>query len=172
MFPESELLGVDIVVPDITYLIENKTARPGDHPHARARRPHRRPALDSLRAQRPGLRHGVHPGLRRRQARRARLLDDTELIEIVPGEKFTLGPFTIEPIRVTHSLVDCVALAIETPVGVDRPYRRLQDRSLAARRQGLRPASLSPNTASAACWRCCRTPPTWIAPATRPASGQ
>src|SRR6185503_7783 len=40
------------------------------------------------------------------------------LIEITPKEKFTLGPFTIEPIRVTHSLVDCVALAIETPVGV------------------------------------------------------
>ena len=35
-----------------------------------------------------------------------------------PKEKFTIGPFTIEPIRVTHSLVDCVALAIETPVGV------------------------------------------------------
>src|SRR5208282_1592558 len=32
--------------------------------------------------------------------------------------KFSLGPFTIEPIRVTHSLVDCVSLAIETPVGV------------------------------------------------------
>jgi mRNA degradation ribonuclease J1/J2 len=47
-----------------------------------------------------------------------KLLDETDLIEITPKEKFTLGPFTIEPIRVTHSLVDCVALAIETPVGV------------------------------------------------------
>ena len=47
-----------------------------------------------------------------------KLLDEIELIEIAPKEKFTLGPFTIEPIRVTHSLVDCVALAIETPVGV------------------------------------------------------
>ena len=46
------------------------------------------------------------------------LLDEIELVEIAPREKFTLGPFTIEPIRVTHSLVDCVALAIETPVGV------------------------------------------------------
>jgi ribonuclease J len=46
------------------------------------------------------------------------LLDETELIEITPKEKFTIGPFTIEPIRVTHSLVDCVALAIETPVGI------------------------------------------------------
>ena len=46
------------------------------------------------------------------------MLDEIELIEIAPKEKFTIGPFTIEPIRVTHSLVDCVALAIETPVGV------------------------------------------------------
>jgi ribonuclease J len=47
-----------------------------------------------------------------------KLLDDAELIEIEPKRKFHLGPFTIEPLRVTHSLVDCVALAIETPVGV------------------------------------------------------
>ena len=46
------------------------------------------------------------------------LLDETTLIEIAPKQKFTIGPFTIEPIRVTHSLVDCVALAIETPVGI------------------------------------------------------
>ena len=47
-----------------------------------------------------------------------RLLDEIELIEITPGQKFQLGIFSIEPIRVTHSLVDCVALAVETPVGV------------------------------------------------------
>jgi ribonuclease J len=46
------------------------------------------------------------------------LLDETELVEIVPREKFTIGPFTIEPIHVTHSLVDAVSLAIETPVGI------------------------------------------------------
>ena len=46
------------------------------------------------------------------------LTDAVELVEIRPKEKFTIGPFTIEPIRVTHSLVDCVALAIHTPVGV------------------------------------------------------
>ena len=46
------------------------------------------------------------------------LLDDADLIEMLPGKRFTLGPFSIMPIRVTHSLVDCVALAIHTPVGV------------------------------------------------------
>src|SRR5213075_2641483 len=46
------------------------------------------------------------------------LLDDAELIEIEPNERFSIGPFTIRPIRVTHSLVDCVALAIHTPIGI------------------------------------------------------
>ena len=46
------------------------------------------------------------------------LLDDADLIEMIPGKRLTLGPFSIMPIRVTHSLVDCVALAIHTPVGV------------------------------------------------------
>ena len=46
------------------------------------------------------------------------MLDDAELNEIRPGERFKVGPFTINPIRVTHSLVDCVALAVHTPLGV------------------------------------------------------
>ncbi|HEY8998002.1 MAG TPA: ribonuclease J, partial [Edaphobacter sp.] len=46
------------------------------------------------------------------------LLDDADLQEIIPGHRVTIGPFSIMPIRVTHSLVDCVALAIHTPVGV------------------------------------------------------
>ena len=46
------------------------------------------------------------------------LLDDAVLNEIRPGERFKIGPFTINPIQVTHSLVDCVALAIHTPIGI------------------------------------------------------
>ena len=46
------------------------------------------------------------------------LLDNADLREIRPGERFKVGPFTIHPLQVTHSLVDCVALAIHTPLGV------------------------------------------------------
>ena len=39
-------------------------------------------------------------------------------VRSVPGESFKIGPFTVHPIQVTHSLVDCVALAVHTPLGV------------------------------------------------------
>jgi ribonuclease J len=118
MFPESELLGVDIVVPDISYLVENKACvgaiilTHGHQDHIGGL-----PWLLSelkvpVYATEFTLAY-VEGNLEENQ-----LLDETELIEIAPKEKFTIGPFTIEPIRVTHSLVDCVALAIETPVGI------------------------------------------------------
>ena len=46
------------------------------------------------------------------------LLDKVELRTIKQRQKFTLGPFEIEFIHVSHSLIECVALAIRTPVGV------------------------------------------------------
>jgi len=46
------------------------------------------------------------------------LLDQADLREIRSGESFKIGAFTVHPIQVTHSLVDCVALAIHTPLGV------------------------------------------------------
>src|SRR6516164_8134605 len=118
MFPESELLGVDIVVPDITYLVENKekvraivlTHGHEDHigglPWILSEIKVPVYATEFTLAYVEGKLEEHH------------LLDETELIEIAPKQKFTIGPFIIEPIRVTHSLVDCVALAVETPVGI------------------------------------------------------
>ena len=118
MFPEAELLGVDIVVPDISYLIENR---------------------DKVRALILTHGHEDHIGgvpwflselnipvygteftlaLVEGKLEEHGLLDDAELIEMRAGGRFTIGPFTIHPIRVTHSIVDCVALAIHTPLGV------------------------------------------------------
>ena len=118
MFPEAELLGVDIVVPDITYLIENKEHVRGiilTHGHE--------DHIGGLPWILSELKVPVYAteftlAYVEGKLEEHELLDETTLIEITPREKFSIGPFTVEPIRVTHSLVDCVALAVETPVGV------------------------------------------------------
>jgi ribonuclease J len=118
MFPDSDQLGVDIVVPDITYLAENREYVRGvvlTHGHE--------DHIGGL----PWILREINVPVYGTEFTLAyvegkleehKLLDRAELIEMAPGRKFSIGPFTIEPIRVTHSLVDCVALAIETPVGV------------------------------------------------------
>ncbi|HEV2462956.1 MAG TPA: ribonuclease J [Acidobacteriaceae bacterium] len=118
MFPESELLGVDVVVPDISYLVENRQHVRGiilTHGHE-----DHIGGLPWILSELNVPVYGTEFTLAYVEGKleEHKMLDDSELIEIAPGEKFSLGPFTIEPIRVTHSLVDCVALAIETPVGI------------------------------------------------------
>ncbi len=118
MFPETELLGVDIVVPDITYLVENRECvRAIVLTHGHEDHIGGLPwILSELNV--PVYATEFTLAYVEGKLEEHKLLDQAELIEIEPKHKFTIGPFTIEPIRVTHSLVDCVALAIETPVGV------------------------------------------------------
>jgi len=118
MFPETELLGVDIVVPDISYLVENKeNVRAIILTHGHEDHIGGLPwILSELKV--PVYATEFTLAYVEGKLEEHELLDETTLIEITPREKFTIGPFTIEPIRVTHSLVDCVALAIETPVGI------------------------------------------------------
>ena len=118
MFPEAELLGVDIVVPDISYLTENRdkvraiilTHGHEDHIGALPW------VLTELNVPVWGTEFTL--AYVEDKLDEHGLLDDAELREIRPGERFKVGPFTIHPIQVTHSLVDCVALAIHTPLGV------------------------------------------------------
>jgi ribonuclease J len=118
MFPEEELLGVDIVVPDISYLTENRSKvraillTHGHEDHIGG--------LPWILSELNVPVYGTEFTLAMAEGKldEHRLLDDADLIEMIPGKKFQLGPFTIQPIHVTHSLVDCVALAIHTPVGV------------------------------------------------------
>ena len=118
MFPESELLGVDVVVPDITWLLENKEKVRGillTHGHE-----DHIGGLPWILSELNVPVYGTEFTLAYVEGKldEHKMLDDTELVEMIPGGKFSLGPFTVEPIRVTHSMVDCVALAITTPVGV------------------------------------------------------
>jgi ribonuclease J len=118
MFPEAELLGVDIVVPDISYLIENRqrvraiilTHGHEDHIGALPW------ILSELNVPVWGTEFTL--ALLEDKLEEHGLLENADLREIRPGERFKAGPFTIHPIHVTHSLVDCVALAIHTPLGV------------------------------------------------------
>src|SRR5208283_5279235 len=117
MFPESELLGVDIVVPDITYLIENK-----QHVRAIVLTHGHEDHIGGLPWILSELKVPVYAteftlAYVEGKLEEHALLDNAVLNEIKAGERFKIGPFTINPIQVTHSLVDCVALAIHTPLG-------------------------------------------------------
>src|ERR1700686_4706843 len=118
MFPEAELLGVDIVVPDISYLLENRQKVRGivlthgheDHIGALPW------VLSELNVPIYGTEFTlayVEDKLEERG-----LLENAELNEMVPGKRFQLGPFTIHPIQVTHSIVGPVSIAVHTPLGV------------------------------------------------------
>ena len=118
MFPESELLGVDLVIPDISYLKQNRSKvhaivlTHGHEDHIGAL-PY---ILRDLNVPVYGTRFTL--ALVKKRLEEAGLLDSTTLREVLPGRLVEIGPYEIEFISVTHSTVDCVALAIRTPLGV------------------------------------------------------
>jgi ribonuclease J len=118
MFPESELLGVDLVIPDITYLKQNRqhvraiVLTHGHEDHIGAL-PY---ILRDLNVPVYGTRFTL--ALVKKRITEAGLLDSTTLREVIPGRRIEIGPFDVEMIPVTHSTIDCVALAVRTPVGV------------------------------------------------------
>ncbi len=118
MFPDEDLLGVDIAIPDFTYIEAHRdeiTAIVLTHAHEDhiGALPF---LLQLINVPVYGTRFTF--ALVENKLQEFGLLDQTELIEIKSLESFELGNFEIEFIGVSHSLVDCVALAITTPVGV------------------------------------------------------
>jgi len=118
MFPEAELLGVDIVVPDISYLLENRSKVRGivlTHGHE-----DHIGALPWILSELNVPVWGTEFTLAYVEDKLDEhgLLDDADLREMRANERIKVGAFTVHPIQVTHSLVDCVALAIHCPLGV------------------------------------------------------
>lgn len=118
MFPEEEMLGIDLVIPDISYLIENKDRVRGiviTHGHE-----------DHIGALPYVLRELNVPvfgtkltlGLISVKLKEHRFKEKTRLRVFKPGVKFPIGCFKVEMLPVCHSIPDSVALVIRTPAGI------------------------------------------------------
>ena len=117
MFPGADLLGIDLVIPDISYLLEQKHRLKAivlSHAHE-----------DHVGALPYILNHLPVPifgtrltlGLLNNKLREHGLDASADIREITAGQPWDIAPFQVEGIRVTHSLMDCLAFAIATPVG-------------------------------------------------------
>jgi ribonuclease J len=116
MFPDPELLGVDRIIPDLTYLQQKGRVAAlvlthGHEDHIGGV-PHVLPLVDGPVYGTPLTLALVEPKLEEHG------IEGTRLVKVRPPERVTVGPFAIEFIRVTHSMPDCVALAVHTPAGI------------------------------------------------------
>lgn len=116
MFPEDDMLGIDLVIPDITYLLENRDRvkaiflTHGHEDHIGAL-PYVMKELD-VPVYGTALTLGILTG---RLAENG--VSDENLVIIKPGDRIKTGAFSLEFIRVNHSIPDAVAIAINTPIG-------------------------------------------------------
>lgn len=118
MFPENDMLGIDLVVPDVTYLLDNPDLLKaiflthGHEDHIGAL-PYILPQVSA-----PLYATALTCGLIEVKLREAKLLAQTEINTITTSSVIEVGPFTIEPFHVCHSIPDAVGYAIYTPGGL------------------------------------------------------
>ena len=117
LFPEDDMLGIDIAIPDISYLIKNRNKLKAvllthGHEDHIGGLPY---ILRELNVPVYGTRLTL--GLLENKLKEHNL-SKVNLMEVKAGDKLKLGSFSIEFIRTTHSIPDSVAIAINTPVGM------------------------------------------------------
>ena len=117
-FPEDEMLGIDLVIPDISYLNKNKEKIRGivlthGHEDHIGALPY---VLKDINVPVYGTKLTL--GLLQYKLEEHGLLADVRLEKVEQGQTIELGDFKVEIIRSTHSIADAVALAIHTPIGV------------------------------------------------------
>ena len=118
MFPESDMLGIDIVIPDMDYVFERKDRVRGiivthGHEDHIGGLPY---LMQQVKA--PLYATRLTRGLIEVRLKEHHLLNGTELHTVAPGDVVELGPYSVEFFRVCHSIPDGVGLGITTPVGL------------------------------------------------------
>ena len=117
-FPDDEMYGVDIVIPDVTYLIKNSSRIRGivlthGHEDHIGALPY---VMRDISA--PVYATPLTAGLVEIKLAEHGLLEKTKIEVKKPGDKIKLGCFKVEMIHVNHSIPDTVSLAVKTPVGM------------------------------------------------------
>src|SRR5437762_258422 len=118
MFPDEEMFGIDLVVPDIAYLKERKanvkafliTHAHEDHVGGL---PYVLPEFPGV----PIYASTLARGLLGNKIREHKL-HNNPLLAMEPGDEIQVGPFTVIPFRVSHSIPDAMGIALRTPVGI------------------------------------------------------
>ena len=117
-FPEPEMLGIDLVIPDVTYLEQNRDRvraillTHGHEDHTGAL-PYVLPKIPGT----PIYATRLTTGLVQVKLREHKLTDATQLRPVEPGREFSVGTFTVTAFRVNHSIPDGVGYFIRTPAG-------------------------------------------------------
>jgi ribonuclease J len=118
MFPDEEMYGIDLVIPDIAYLKERRanvrafliTHAHEDHVGAL---PYVLPEFPGV----PVYASTLARGLLGNKIKEHRLRDNP-LVALEPGDELRIGPFDVIPFRIGHSIPDAMGIALRTPVGV------------------------------------------------------
>ncbi len=167
-FPDQDLYGVDLVIPDISYLkAQIKTVSAVWSSRTGMKIISVRSLTCSSSWTCRSMQRPLTAAIIELRLEEHDLLYHTQIFTKKPGDKFKLGCFEIEFIHTNHSIADSVALAIKTPIGTVIHTGDFKI-DLTPIQGGMIDLPRLVSSATRACSHCCRTPRMWSGPATAP----